>query len=387
MQPDTDAQSILSQMIVAENDPAKPEPCELAQKWKFRTLKDAYTERPPMRYIVDGLIPEGSLSIVYGGPGSLKSMILADMAVCVAAGIRWLDPLDTDRVKPGRTFITTKCPILWIDFDNGTRRTDERFDAMAKSRSLPDDLPLRYISMPDPWLDASNRGMIAQLAELIKQEKIKLIFIDNLGLITGDTEENSAEMSKVMGNLRNLCELTGASIIIIHHQRKSSASSNGDGRRGDSLRGHSTIEASLDLALLVDRKDGTDSIAIIPTKVRGPSIDLFSAMFTYTHREGTSDLEQARFFSNAPESPEQKQENGIRDTVIFEIELAQRELREIGQAELVQRVQDKLAVNSRPPGKNRVRGIINEMVSDGLISEQSANKKTATNAVIYKVRR
>jgi hypothetical protein len=65
------------------------------------------------------------------------------------------------------------------------------------------------------------------------------------------------------------------------------------------LRGHSSIEASLDLALQVERKGQSDIIRINPTKVRGADVASFGALFTYTHVPGTDILETARFFGHA----------------------------------------------------------------------------------------
>src|SRR5690606_12673875 len=108
----------------------------LSQRWNIRTLTDAYRPRPPVEYLVEGLFPTPSLNIVYGSPGTLKSMVLADMCICVAAGLPWLMPITTNQ---GNTFGVTQAPILWIDLDNGARRSDERFEALARSRDLDAD--------------------------------------------------------------------------------------------------------------------------------------------------------------------------------------------------------------------------------------------------------
>ena len=62
---------------VAARDAAGP----LLEQWHLYSLADAYAPRSPRRYVVDGLLPYPSLSVVYGGPGSLKSMLLADLPV------------------------------------------------------------------------------------------------------------------------------------------------------------------------------------------------------------------------------------------------------------------------------------------------------------------
>lgn len=360
---------------------AENEAGELFQSWKLRTLADAYAPRPPLQFLVDGLLPYPSLSIVYGSPGSLKSMLLADMAICVAAGRQWLEPLDTDQIQPGRTLPTTQAPVLWVDFDNGTRRTDERIDAMARSRGLPVDTPIHYVSMPTPWLDASKRVMVMELAKLIKHIGAKLIIIDNLGLITGDVEENSAGMAQVMGNLRWLCEECNAAVIVVHHQRKSNGS-DASVRKGEMLRGHSSIEAAIDLGLIVERKANEDAVAIIPTKVRGYKIiDILGAHFAYSHREGTYDLEEARFFSVATETEQDREKRAI-------IEAAQREIRErksaVKQGELVNAVRDHLAATTgKTPGVNKIRGVLKEAVQDGQFREFADDKGPSNRAQFY----
>lgn len=330
--------------------------------WKLRTLEDAYQPRPPIEYLVDGLLPCPSLDVVYGGPGSLKSMLLADLSVCVASGQPWLESFAFG--KPGVTIATKQAPVLWIDFDNGMRRTDERFDAFGKARSLPSDIPLHYVSMPTPWLDASNPQIVTQLANLIRAIQAKLIVIDNLGLVTGGVEENSAGMAKVMGNLRWLCEMTESAVVIVHHQRKSGGANDKGIRKGELLRGHSSIEASLDLALVVERKEGEDSVAIIPTKVRGyREHDIIGAQFVFSHIEGTKDLATARFYSTEVVQKETKRIMSV-ETVIRMILYREGSM---VQKHLVDAVRDKMAAEpgGTAPGVNMVRGIITNMVNDG----------------------
>ncbi len=87
--------------------------------WESYNLEEAYQPRPPIGYVVDCLIEEASLSILYGAPGCMKSLTLADMAICVAGGIDWLLPSPDGG---GKAFKVKQGPVVWIDFDNGKRR-------------------------------------------------------------------------------------------------------------------------------------------------------------------------------------------------------------------------------------------------------------------------
>jgi hypothetical protein len=374
-----------SVLITPEDIEAEQAAGALAKQWQIRNLTHAYQPRDPLKFLVDGLLPCPCLGIVYGGPGSLKSMLLADMAVCIASGHKWLEAMPSED-NPGITFRTEQNPVLWIDFDNGTRRTDERIDAFAKTRELPVDTPLHYVSMPTPWLDASLRPMIEELAKLVKHLKAKLIIVDNLGLVTGDVEENSGGMSQVMGNLRWLCEETEAAVIVVHHQRKSGGAGDAGIRKGETLRGHSSIEAALDLALLVERKNGEDSVAVIPTKVRGYKIiDIFGAYFTYTHKLGTYDLESARFFSRATESETEKEIRIIKTFIRSVLEDARSPLK---QGDIVERVRDSLAAQGLSvPGINKVRGVLSDMGHNGELQEFQGEKGKSNRAVFYELPR
>lgn len=362
--------------ITPESVEAEKAAGDLYGKWKLRSLVDAYQERPPQVYLVDGLIALPSLSIVYGGPGSLKSMLLADLTVAIVAGERWLEPIPGETGTALVTLHTQQAAVLWIDFDNGTRRTDERIDAFARARSLPPSAPLHYVSMPMPWLDASKTEMVRELAKLIKHLGSKLVVIDNLGLVSGDTDENSGEMAQVMGNLRWLCEETESAVVMVHHQRKSGGASDKGIRKGEMLRGHSSIEASLDLALLIERKEGEDKIAVIPTKVRGfRQHDIIGAHFTYQHREGTKELATARFFANEVMSAEEREIVSIESHV----KTALRKGGWMTQSDLVAAARDDIAAQpgGKAPGVNKVRGTIKRMAEEGdLLQEGKGTKVT-----------
>jgi len=270
----------ITQILTTEPDP-----------WKVYTLADAALPRPPLVWVVDGIIPSGSLSIWYGSPGTLKSMILADLSVCVASGKTWLTS-----PKGEGGYATTRGGVMWLDFDNGQRRTHERFGALARAHSATAADPLYYVSMPEPGLDAGDTESMHALANRIILRDISMVVIDNLGVISGNSDENSADMQKPMGGLRWLAETTGAAVIVLHHQRKMAAGTT-SARAGETLRGHGSIEAKIDLGILVSR-DGTN-IILSATKVRGVSVPSFGAEFTFEN-DPQHELLTARFWPHDP---------------------------------------------------------------------------------------
>jgi len=222
----------------------------------------------------------------------MKSFLLGDLACCVAGGINWLPSIQNN---PGDALTVIQAPVVWLDFDNGQRRTHDRFAALGHALKLPEDAPLYYYSMPEPKLDARNKAQMEILASIIESHSAKLVVIDNLGAISGGADENLAEMISVFGNLRWLSEKTGAAVVVIHHPRKANGYTS---RKGEAIRGHSSIEAALDLALLVEREPDSKLITIQSTKTRGSDVEPFGAMFTYEEKDN-GDLLEARFFAQA----------------------------------------------------------------------------------------
>jgi hypothetical protein len=335
-------------------------------QWKIRTLTNAYEERPPTEYVVDKYFSLGSLNIVYGAPASMKSMLLADMCAAVVAGADWLPGSSGN----GAGIPVKQTTILWVDMDNGTRRTDERMEAVAQARKLPDDAPFYYVSMPMPPLNVTDFNSLIYLKTIIRDMGAELVVIDNLGLITGEIEENSAAMAMVMGYLRQIAEGTNCALIVVHHQRKGGA---GGSRLGDALRGHSSIEAAIDLAIHVAREQNSNEVTLQSTKTRGVDVPMVTARFNYGHRDGTNDLQIAWFDGK----PVIRGENPVRDAIMHFVN----EHGEITKTRLVQAVYDDLKGQE---SRSTIRSWVDDLANVGKELEMDRGEYNAL--VIRKAR-
>lgn len=324
-------------------------------RWDWRTMLHAYMDRPPIAYVVDGLIAEGTVNIVFGSPGCLKSMLVNDLIMCIASGEPWLGPL------PGKTdctpLQTRQCAVSWIDVDNGTRRTDERMEAIGRAHGISSNAPVYYLSIPVPAIIASDENTMDALANDLRLLGIKVIVLDNLGTIKGMAKENTDEMVPVMANIRRLAEKTGAAVILLHHQRK--AQPGASTRDGDSVRGHSSIEASIDLALRVDREPDSATITVRATKVRGADVPPFAAMFTYEWKEGTKDLDRARFWGTALQ--DDSSPFAVKRSIVDLV----RDLPGINKGDLTERIKEEY----EKAGVNMIRRYIGELVTAGKLVE------------------
>lgn len=324
-----------------------------SEEWQIFTAADALQDRPPTQYLVSNLIAKSSLNMIYGRPGVYKTLLGMDMHVSVAADLPWLAPLPNDNdTKP---YGTSQCSTLWIDFDNGADRTHERFGALLKARNLSGDTPAFYVTMPYRLLDGTDPESVDYLIYRAKELEAGLITIDNLLAVSGNADENSADMGRVMGQFRRVAEETGAGVNLLHHPRKA----------GDISRGHTSIRGTLDLELRVEREERDAICTITSTKSRSASVYPFAAHFTYEWKPETTDLDTARFFGCRPKDDGKMLK--IADAK-HHIESIVKNFPGIAKQELIQKSKSVLI----DIGINKIRDYIDEMAEDdGTLVETS----------------
>lgn len=345
--------------MLAAGGGAKP---DFVKSWQPVPTAQMLVELPPLREVVPGFVRPGLIT-VFGAPGSLKSLLLADLCVCAALGRPWLEPLPTESVQAKPTQQTA---VVWLDTDNGRRTTCARFGALLRAYGVTDpnaSVPLYPFALPSPAFVAGDDGAAAAMRDLVQHYKAGLLVIDNLGNVLGDADENSAEMAVVMGNLRRLAEDADCCVVLIHHQRKANGTK---ARAGETLRGHSSIEAALDLALMVERDETQrDLVTLRPTKCRHADVAPFGARFTHEHKPGTKDLKRARFFGCEPELDHAEQDSQRLDKAILDAAEG------LSQARLVQRVQAVLPT----VGKHRVRQRVEALVQEGRLRVEHGGRR------------
>ena len=261
-------------------------------RWDWVGFDSMNEADPPPAYVLNNAIEKGEVSIFYGTGGSLKSMILADMAVCIANGLNFLPRLATG--GGGQTFTTIPHNVLWYDSDNGSRRTRRRFKALYNGHGVElfTGNPVRYTSVPPIPFDAMNKRLVEEMANDIAHHEAGLVIFDNLSRISGIADENSSEMGLVMDGVRRLAEISEAAIFIIHHK--------GWGDNGR-IRGSSRIRDGADSTFEVIRKEDSDLITIRHEKQRDFGVPPFGALWTFEPDEHNR-LVTAKFWAAEPEA-------------------------------------------------------------------------------------
>lgn len=214
---------------------------------------------PSKSFILDGMIEVGDVVLFSGAEKIGKTHCLMNLALCMSAGLPWLDDIKTMKDVQGS--------VLWLDFDMKEEAVKRRINmafhglkGMNPDNLTPDVFKNFYCLNSKAFrsagldtLDLFNPGNSAnELQNFIKTNNVKMCFLDNLVKVEGDADENSApDMNLVFSNLAQIRDDTGCTFIVIHHT----------GKNGDRGRGSSAIFGCTDLNLQLDQ-DANDKFKL-----------------------------------------------------------------------------------------------------------------------------
>ncbi len=209
---------------------------------RFRLVPIAeIAERAPPEWLVEELLPKTDLAMIYGAPSSGKSFVALDLAFAIAHGFTWFNR----KTEAG--------PVVWIAAEAaGAMRNRAR--AYAQARGIdPVTTDLRVV---EQTLSLMNQEDVSALTDVLVEVMPKLIIVDTLAAASGGANENSGEdMNVVLTNCRNIHEMTGALVLLIHHSGK-------DASRG--ARGWSGLHAAVRAEFTVTHNaDGDSPIRVL----------------------------------------------------------------------------------------------------------------------------
>jgi hypothetical protein len=183
--------------------------------------------RPAPDYRIKGVLPAQGLAVIYGASASGKSFLATAFAASIADG------------EPIFDCQTLRTPVLYVGLE-GEAGYRGRVAAWQRhnGRQMSDDI--RFLLQPFRLTEASD---VADLADLCPRGCA--IFVDTLNRAAPALDENSSkDMGVVIDRAKQLQAATDGLIVLIAHTGK-------DPTKG--LRGHSSLFAAIDAAILVTR--------------------------------------------------------------------------------------------------------------------------------------
>lgn len=209
----------------------------------------------PLPYIVRHYLLLDSLALIFGAPGSGKSMVALDMAICIALGIEW----HGQRVKQG--------PVIYIAGEGqhgiGRRLMAWQLQHGQALRGAPLYFSRQSAAIYDRFAAEQLTAAVDLLVQLHGHDPV-LIVIDTLARNFGAGDENATkDMNQFIQHVEALLQKRfGACVLIVHHTSKGDKSE---------ARGNGALKGAIDTEFSVMR-DETGAVVVQAGKIKdGPT--------------------------------------------------------------------------------------------------------------------
>lgn len=197
----------------------------------------------PVPQLVAGLIAQGSLTLLFGEPGTGKSTLAMDLAQHVATGKLWRGR----RVSQGLALHLA---------GEGRHGVQMRLAAGIREGIGTERMPFGILSGA---LNLATAVGVADLLAAVRDaeahvgEQTALLIVDTLARCAPIDENDGQQLGLVIRACDTIREATGAAILVIHHSGK-------DSSRG--ARGHSSLRAAVDTEILVEGRSNPRTLIV-----------------------------------------------------------------------------------------------------------------------------
>ena len=181
------------------------------------------TEPEQQRWLIDGLWARSAIGLIGGAPKCCKTWLGLDMAVSVATGTKALDHFP----------VSASGPTLIYLAEDGLPQVRSRIEALCRHRGVDiAQLDLHVITSPVLRLDL--RSDQDRLAEAIDRMRPRLLLLDPLVRLHRLDENSAAEISGLLGYIRDLQRRFDVAVVLVHHASKKQRPQPGQALRGSS---------------------------------------------------------------------------------------------------------------------------------------------------------
>jgi len=189
----------------------------------LRVVRAAALEsRPPeRRWLLEGLWGLGAVGLIGGPPKCCKSWLGLDMATSVASGTPCL----------GHFAVGSPGPCLVYLAEDAIPMVRARIEALCAHRGLDiGSLDLHVIVAPALRLDLETDRR--RLASALEEIRPRLLLLDPLVRLHRLDENSAAEISGLLGFLRELQRRFDTAVVLVHHASKKHRAHPGQALRG-----------------------------------------------------------------------------------------------------------------------------------------------------------
>jgi KaiC/GvpD/RAD55 family RecA-like ATPase len=205
-----------------------------ATNYNLMSLDEVYKQPLEIDWLIDGIVPNNAIGMIYGASGSGKSHIILSMAAMIANGNDWFG----NDTKEGVALVLAGEGLGGI-----TRR--------LKAIELEHDIEIKpsNLLVSSRAIGIDTEGGYTQVKAAIDSLETppKIVFIDTLSRHLVASQENSNDdMARFINKLEEIRQKYGCTIILVHHTGKG---------ENNSARGAYALLANIDFCFSVKNVD------------------------------------------------------------------------------------------------------------------------------------
>lgn len=260
--------SIIDYLMVTENLSVK----EAINKFKYElcNLEKDYVEYftaeelqnmdlPPVKFFVEGLIPQG-LTLICSVPKLGKSWMSLQLCLALTRGTKFLG------------FNTNQCSCLYLSLEDSKNRLFERISILLGDSPFPENLILNNNNRD------LNNGLIDELDRVISERSdIGIIVIDTLQKIRSISKNSNVYANDYyeLSKLKKFADIHNIGVVLIHHLKKGTENNDVFER----VSGTNGITGTADTTLILSKKNRSDEYTQLSVVGRDVEYNEFTITF------------------------------------------------------------------------------------------------------------
>ena len=215
----------------------------------------------PSPAVVQGMIPESSVTAIVGVPNSGKTAFAIDLCVHVAVKAPWFGR----KVAGGPViYVAAEAPGSCIM--RARAAADRRFHGQRVPLYLAEAAPAlgsEVVSL----VEAERLIATIRSVESAEGEAVRLLVVDTLASCLGDGDENGDGMIRLVGAAKHIAHQTSVPVVLVHHPSKGDAAG---------LRGHGSLAAACDtiVAITMDELTGIRTATLVKSRDSATGLQL-----------------------------------------------------------------------------------------------------------------
>lgn len=191
------------------------------EPFPVRRIDEIQPQDSDKLWLIEDLWLREGVGMLGAPPKHYKTWLAAELALSVATGSPAFGCYTVR--EPG--------PVLFFGAEDRLPLLRTRFEAIAQARGIVlDHVPLYLLDVTA--LSLNTQEHVRRLEATLAQYRPRLLILDPLVRIATLDENSAAEVSAVLGTLRQLQRRFQVAVLLVHHTRKSAGSSPTQAFRG-----------------------------------------------------------------------------------------------------------------------------------------------------------